>query len=276
MGDRGRARPTGTGEGPPGVIVVTRLAVRRRRDVEGPSEAWIRQRVELLRRIGWPAMQRAGAGVAWVLVVDPERLDLVRRLLGDLMLDDGSVHLAEGTGLAPTTSGLRLDTEVHPGLDSFVTFRLDNDDALLPGAVADVVDAARGATDGTLVDLPRGYQLELASGRLVEVAEPTWRQGPFLALVHRQRSTMFDTGGPHVDAREGRAVRSVTAPSWVQTIHDTNASNRLRAVTAAGRAWHAARSLPRGGARHAWLDGRPVAAADAARILASAGIVVAR
>lgn len=261
--------------GPPGVVVVTRLAVRRRRDAEAPSEAWIRDRVALLRRVGWPALQRAGAGVAWVLVVDPDRRDLVRGLLADLSLHDGSVHLAEGSGLAPTTGGLRLDTEVHPGLDSFVTLRLDNDDALLPGAIAAVVGAARGATDGTLIDLPRGYQLDLASGRLVEAAEPAWRQGPFLALVHHQRSTMFDTGGPHAAAREGRSVHRVATPSWVQTIHDTNASNRLRSVSTAGRAWRAARSLPRGGARHAWIDGRPVAAADAARILASAGIVLA-
>lgn len=260
----------------PAVVVVTRLAVRRRTDATAPSEAWIRSRVSLLRRIGWPALQRVGTSVAWVLVVDPDRHELVSGLVGDLLLDDGSVHIAEGVGLAPVTSELRLDTVVHPGVESFVTFRLDSDDALLPGSIGAVLEVASGAPEATLIDLPHGYQLDLASGRLFEAREQRWRQGPFLALVHHSRATMLDTGGPHAHARDGRTVRRMPAPAWVQTIHESNASNQLRLTTTTGRARRAVRRLPRGGARAAWVDGRPVAAADAVPILGSAGIVLDR
>ena len=257
----------------PAPIVLTRLAIRATGAVAAPDEAWVRERVALLRRLGWPALQRAGRGIAWVLVVDPERRALVEDLLGDLELPDGSVHLAVGEGFIPTTAALEVAGVVHPGRDRFVTVRMDSDDALLPGAIDAVVAVAAPAPAGALVDLPRGYQLDLEQGDLIEVEYRRWRQGPFLALVHHDRATMLDTGGEHPRAREGRAVVRVDAPAWIQGVHGANVSNERHELTAPVRALRAVRSLPRGDAAAAWRDGRVVAAGAAAAILERAGLV---
>jgi len=256
----------------PAPIVVTRLAIRNEGAADPPAEQWVRDRVALLRRLGWPALQRAGTGVAWVLVVDPERRALVTELVGDLDLPGGSVHVAEGVGFAPVTAELHLDTPVHLGAERFVTLRLDSDDALLPGSIAAALAAADGAADGTLIDLPRGYQLDLDRGDLIEVSYRRWRQGPFLGLVHHQRSSMFDTGGEHTRARDGRDVRHVEVPTWIQGVHGANVSNDRDQTPAAVRLVRALRAVPSGAVAAAWRDGRLVGAADAAAILASAGI----
>lgn len=253
-------------------IVLTRLAVRARGATAPPDEAWVRDRVALLRRLAWPALRRAGTGLAWVLVVDADRRELVADLTGDLDLPGGSVHLAVGEGFSPTTSDLELDSTVHAGADAFVTIRLDSDDALLPGSVDAVLRAADGADDGTLIDLAHGYQLDLDRGELIEVVYRPWRQGPFLALVHRGRSAMLDTGGPHTSARDGRALRRVGVPAWLQGIHGANVSNDRRARSPRVRAARAVRRLPRGDAAAVWRDGRVVGATDAASILAAAGL----
>jgi hypothetical protein len=256
----------------PAPIVVTRLAVRHAGSHAPPPEAWVRERVALLRRLGWPAMRRAGHGIAWVLVVDAELRDLVADLIGPLDLPGGSIHLAEGVGFVPGTSDLRLDEPVHPTSDRFVTLRLDSDDALLPGSIDAVLAAADGAVDGTLIDLPRGYQLDLERGELIEISYRRWRQGPFLALVHHDRSTMLDTGGEHTRARQGRAVLHVTTPAWIQGLHGANVSNGRVGTAMPVRALRALRGLPRGGVTAAWRDGRMVRPAVAASILGGAGL----
>jgi hypothetical protein len=257
---------------PPAPIVVTRLAIRSQGAADPPTERWVRDRVALLRRLAWPALRRAGSGVAWVLVVDPERRELATELLGDVDLPGGSVHVAEGVGFVPATADLHLDAPVHVGGDRFVTLRLDSDDALLPGSIDAVVAAATGAADGTLIDLPRGYQLDLDRGDLIEVSYRRWRQGPFLALVHHGRSTMLDTGGEHTQAREGREVRRVDRPAWIQGVHGANVSNGRDAASVATRLVRAVRAVPSGAAASAWRDGRVVGSAEASALLAAAGI----
>lgn len=253
-------------------IVVTRLAVRRRGADAPPTEDWVRARVDLLRRLGWPALRRAGTGVAWVLVVDPDRRALAADLLDGVELPDGSVHLAEGVGFAPVTAEMRPDGPIRPDRDAFVTLRMDSDDALLPGAIDAVVEAADGAAHGTLIDLPRGYQLDLDRRELIEVEYRRWRQGPFLAIVHHGRSTMLDTGGEHTGARSGREVRRVEVPAWIQGIHGHNVSNDRAAAGAVTRLGRAVRSIPRREAAAAWRDGRVVGASSAAAILGGAGL----
>jgi hypothetical protein len=198
-----------------------------------------------------------GDQVTWVILVAPDLVAELKSELGALAGPGLRIVVAATTTMTPARHEIDLSGASLPS-PPVLTFRLDSDDALLASGVRAARAAVADAPEGTLVDLSRGVQLDLETGRLVELQFPPWRQGPFFALLGRGDTELaLDLSRQHPQARHGRAVRRLDAPAWVQGIHGDNVSNSMAVAGPAVRlklASSRVRSLA--AARAAWRTGR--------------------
>lgn len=190
-------------------LIVTRFAIRWRDQI--PSEEWVAARADMLHG----AATIAAAGVPWIWKADPARADQAR-------------EIAARTPGRPVVVDAKANTcdEVHPDSARFVTFRVDSDDAYLPGIFAPAAELDLPAD--TAVLYPAGWQWDTVTGR---VARRTYRTfpAPFLAITHDGRDQMLGVGANHttVHHRYPTVVGS-PARSWLQVVHGGNISTRWR------------------------------------------------
>lgn len=207
------------------LVVITRVAVGRQvmapeaRRIEGrladvPSEEWVAQRAVLLERVTAAALRRVTVPFTWVWRAVPERQEQIREIASQVFPD------------AVVLGDEESSDAVAPDAESFLTVRVDSDDALLPEAIEGV--AGREFPPDTVVDWRRGWKLDWHAGCVAPHEWPARTQGPFFALAHGGRERMLYTGARHNDARRGRHVTSITDRSWIQVIHGGNAMNRWR------------------------------------------------
>ena len=175
---------------------------------------WFEHRMHLLQRITLPALAKVSVPFVWVWQAHPTKMDLVADDLQRLDLYGMDVRLVNQN---ETTR-----SDIWPGMDKFITLRIDTDDAWLPSAIESL--AGRTLADRTLVDFQRGVVLDWSSGEMRHLCFSY--QGPFLALT-QDRKLMLDTGGPHREAQQGHTVEHVDTISWVQVVHGGNARNRV-------------------------------------------------
>ena len=175
---------------------------------------WFEHRMHLLQRITVPALARVEVPFVWVWQAHWTKMELVAEHMQRLDLHGIDVRLVNQY---ETTR-----RDVWPGVDKFITFRIDTDDAWLPSAIEGVV--GEPFADRTLLDYRRGVVLDWSTGEMRHLCFSY--QGPFLALT-QDRNLMLDIGGSHREAREGRTVEHIDAISWVQVVHGGNARNRL-------------------------------------------------
>jgi hypothetical protein len=185
----------------------------RHRHADDPG--WFERRMHLLQRITLPALSRVQAPLVWVWQAHRTKLDLVAAHLAQIDLRGIDVRLVDQRA--------RTHNDIWPGVDKFLTFRIETDDAWLPS----VLDSVAGGTfdDETLLNFPRGVTLDWGSGEMVH-RNLNSHQGPFLAVT-QDRDLMLDSGGSHREAQVGRAVEHVETLAWVQVVHGGNAINRL-------------------------------------------------
>ena len=198
------------------IVVVSRVfGVYMWRHKHAADPDWFERRMHLLQRITLPALSRVQTPLVWVWRAHRTKMDLVAAHLEKLDLHGIDVRLVNQNAVT------RRD--IWPGVDKFLTFRIDTDDAWLPSAIDDIV--AKAYADRTLVDFPWGMTIDWYSGEMRH-RKFSSHQGPFLAVT-QDRDLMLDTGGHHRKAREGRSVKHVHAISWIQVVHGGNAENRL-------------------------------------------------
>ena len=167
----------------PSLIIKTRLAVEYQGKL--PSRDWVEERAQLCREITLPSIQNQTAkGLVWVLMVDPEWKELCMDLFGEPDLKNGKTVLLSGN-----PDG-RIDEDalarIHPDAESYLTLRLDSDDALTPTALEDVERCfmEAGGGDKVLINLARGWVWDREKKQLWERQFPDAYQGPFCALSH--------------------------------------------------------------------------------------------
>jgi hypothetical protein len=198
------------------MVIVSRvfgLYPWRHRHADDP--AWFERRMRLLQRITLPALSRLRVPFVWVWQAHRTKMDLVAAHMAQIDLHSIDVRLVDQRA--------RTDSDIWPGVNKFLTFRIDTDDAWLPSALDCV--AGRTFDDHMLINFPRGVTLDWSSGEMRH-RNLVSHQGPFLAVT-QDRDTMLDTGGSHREAQEGRAVENMDAIAWVQVVHGGNAINRL-------------------------------------------------
>jgi hypothetical protein len=215
-------------------IVVTRFAMRFKGVL--PGDEWIEKRFGLLRWTHRGLQLAATPGLIWVLQVAPEVSDDVRERLRALTIPSGTVAVMDTWAPEQAHSGLvELATNAYttpeqaaPLIDQpALSFRLDSDDVLLPGAIARVQALAEGKPRGALFDMWAGYRLDTITGRLSLVAHPTHYQGPFYGRLSLTGADALDFGVLHPDARSlATEVHPVPGRSFLQVCHGGNVLNR--------------------------------------------------
>jgi hypothetical protein len=176
---------------------------------------WFERRMDLMERITLPALARVQVPLVWAWQAHRTKTELVATYLQQLDVQGIDVRLVDQSA---TTH-----PDIWPGVEKFITFRVDTDDAWLPSAIEGV--ARRPLADHAIIDFRRGVALDWQTGQMRHHTLSLY-QGPFLALT-QNRDRMLDTGGNHREAREGRTVEHIDDMSWIQVIHGGNALNRL-------------------------------------------------
>jgi hypothetical protein len=197
------------------IVVVSRVfGVYLWQHRQAEDDGWFERRMHLMQRITVPALARVQVPFVWVWQAHRTKMDLVANHMQQLDLQGIDVRLVDQSEMT------RRD--IWQGLDKFITFRIDTDDAWLPAAI-DGTDG-RSFGDQTLVDFRRGVALDWNSGEMRHLNFAY--QGPFLAVT-QNRDLMLNVGGSHREARDGRSVEHIDAISWVQVVHGGNARNRV-------------------------------------------------
>jgi hypothetical protein len=250
MTQRGIA--SGPSSGPDRAIVIVSRVFGiypwRHRHAEDPG--WFERRMQLLQRITLPALSRVQVPFVWVWQAHRTKVDLVARQMDQIDLNAIDVRVIDQRA--------RTDGGIWPGVDKFLTFRVDTDDAWLPSALEGV--ATQRFDDQTLINFPRGVTLDWTSGEMMH-RNLASHQGPFLAVT-QDRDMMLDTGGSHREAQVGRTIHQIDTVSWVQVVHGGNAINRLPVEPS--------KAIYRRDGPYA--DGAPVGAALREQILMATGI----
>jgi hypothetical protein len=206
-----------------GTVVITRFSVKW----EGrlPDVNWIDARFDLLQRIAFPSLSRQQVdGLVWVVHTAGELKSYVESLFTQISLPRGDIVVTTPRGEAAAVS------DFFPGIDRFLTARLDSDDAFTPSALPTAIERcmALGNHEPVLFNFGSGYQLDWRTGRIYPLTYPASRQGPFLAVTNVGRDAMLDAGGPHWKARSGRQVIDLHGPQWIQVVHGDNVVNQIK------------------------------------------------
>jgi hypothetical protein len=197
------------------IVVVSRVfGVYLWQHRQAEDNGWFERRMHLMQRITVPALSRVQAPFVWVWQAHATKMDLVAEQLEQLDLRGIDVRLVNQSE--------KTRRDIWPDADKFITFRIDTDDAWLPGAIDGA--AGRSFSDRKLLNFRRGVALDWNSGEMRHLNFSY--QGPFLAVT-QDRDLMLDVGGAHREAQKGRTVEHVDAISWVQVVHGGNARNRL-------------------------------------------------
>jgi hypothetical protein len=204
------------------VVIITRFSIRYKGVL--PSEEWISYRFDLLKRTSLPSLsQQTVQNLAWVLSTAPEWYDYVSDLFQSVTIPNGVIKvIPQGAG----PEGLQ---DIHPGVEEFITFRFDSDDALASRAIERVLAASAHQEDGeVLFNLPSGIQLDWKTGEMFYRTFKPHYQGPFLAVKNVSRARMLNIGGHHRKTREFFRVVDVPGLNWVQVVHGKNVRNKIR------------------------------------------------
>lgn len=113
-----------------------------------------------------------------------------------------------------------------------LTTRLDSNDAVSKDyvkAIHEYVDGfGHGGEETLLLNFPRGYQLDTATGRLLLDWKPC---NGFHTLFERLSSepATVRSGNPSTCHEEHRTVQDDSIPAWLMVVHKSNALSALRA-----------------------------------------------
>jgi hypothetical protein len=214
------------------VIIVTRFGIHWRDRL--PSKEWIDYRFEILKRTALPSLkQQTIQNFIWVLKTAPEHHNYVTGLFKSVALPNAAIKIVSQR----PGNGVRLEDlqDTYPGVERFITFLFDSDDALSSKAIERVLIASANiedTDDPILFNLPSGIQLDWETGEMFYLTFRPHRQGPYLAFMNASRDRMLFIGegkGGHVGARGfAKKVVHVSGVNWIQTIHGKNDSSVIR------------------------------------------------
>ena len=119
--------------------------------------------------------------------------------------------------------------DIHPTASSFITIRLDSDDALSSKTLERILEVnARQEEKEMLLNIPSGIQLDWKTGEMLyRTFRPHYRE-PFLAIKNMTREKMLNTGKRHLQTRELYQIVDVPGLNWAQVVHGGNIRNQIR------------------------------------------------
>lgn len=212
-------------------VVQTRFSVRAGWGYQEFPPDWLRERLELFDAYCLPSVAGQGCGdFLWQVYCDR---DTDAGVLAELTRRAGEVPQMQIalTGPSCDTPVVHVLRATEAGDRAVITTRLDSDDAIAKryvGAIQAHADAFMESDRETLLlNFPRGFQLDAASGRLSFDWMP---RSSFHSLFERV-STGLSTvlAGNHSKFHEIHpTVHDDSIAAWLMVIHGGNVLNTLR------------------------------------------------
>lgn len=186
-------------------------------------EGWLRGRVSLFERYSLPSVAaQTCTEFRWLVYFDPESPDWLMQRIDAWAQESPFVPVFRAT---VSTEDLLCDIEAHVGRQhpELITSNLDNDDALARNFI-ERVQAAKVSSDRAAIYLVDGlikrdsllYSRTDRSNAFCSARE-TWGAA---RTCWSEWHTLLGTQMPVVEVRDG--------PGWLQVVHGSNVSNRVR------------------------------------------------
>ncbi|GGK71224.1 glycosyltransferase [Ornithinimicrobium pekingense] len=196
------------------------------------SDAWLERRVALFARYCAPSVAvQAGPRPRWIVYLDPESPGWLVDALSPYV-DTGLFTPLYRAEVPPAT--LRADLRaVTRGADLLVTTNLDNDDGLAVNFSERVRRAAAASTERRALYLTHGL-IKGPEG----VYARTDRVNAFCSVVEPARQPVTCWADWHNRLSRHMPVTELGGPpAWLQVIHGTNVSNRVRGRLVSPSPW---------------------------------------
>lgn len=207
-------------------VLLTRFGVRLSHSTE-PDAQWIEERTKLFVRYTIPSVNaQACRRFEWLIFCDVAYMDRIRRAIGDAIHVAHTLVPVSGVfdGAVARASTAQLSSSDLP----LVTTRLDSDDAIGERFIQHIHESLNPAVREVL-NLTHGIQL--SGVRVNRRSDPS---NAFVTLVEPRGAsfgTVFDSR--HDEWPKRADVRQVvTAPAWLQVIHDNNLANTAHGIAA--------------------------------------------
>lgn len=201
------------------LVVTTRLGVRfEGRPLMSPKQ--VVDRFELLMKTSALTMDSlVDIDPIWLIQTAPEHVDLVTNTFDNSLKElcnNVQVRVVsrgqDGANANRALEGIDLPSR-------FLCLRLDSDDHYFRGPLLRALTRFEDRPAGTVIDFPRGFLLDLASGRSRRKSYSM--QGPFFGVITTPDDPMA-ANGHHGRARLGRDCVEQLSRAWVQTVHSGN------------------------------------------------------
>lgn len=185
------------------------------------SDEWLRQRLDLFERYCAPSVAAQTTPVQWIIYLDPESPRWLVDALEPYVLS-GLLNPVYRAEVPP--DALRSDLKaVSTGAETLATTNLDNDDGLavnfserLKDAVSSSEQMALYFVNGLIRSPTAAYAQKDRVNAFCSVVEPASKPVTCWVDWHNRLARhmpVTEVGGP---------------PAWLQVIHDSNVSNRVR------------------------------------------------
>jgi hypothetical protein len=207
-------------------FVLTRFNVRVGLGGLGVNSDWLAARIALFERYCRPAMRaQTCSNFTWLVFVDADTPSEQKRRIESLLKPTVPVYVDGPFSVATVQAAVLANR--RRGRQFVITTRLDNDDAVSCGFIADV---QRRFVRQPFAFVNPTYGYELANGRLYWRADPA---NPFVSLIERCGKSSPETAllCAHEQVRLSGPVEQMKGkPKWLQVVHEHNLVNTRRGI----------------------------------------------
>jgi hypothetical protein len=204
-------------------------------NLAGAKEGWLRTRLQLFESYCLPSVQeQSNQRFHWVIYFDPQSPEWLKQRIGQLNSDAAftPIYRAE-----VSNAELLRDLHAVTGArhNDLITTNLDNDDGLASDFVARLQDAGGDGTR-TAIYLVKGL-IRCGTGLYLR----TDRANAFCSVREGWESPRTCWTDWHNLLGRSMSVRELDdGPAWLQLVHDTNVSNRIRGKRVSATPYRAA------------------------------------
>jgi hypothetical protein len=207
-------------------LLLTRFNVLSEERVKPPSDAWLRERLDIFKAWCLPSVRgQLVRPDAWLIFCDQSSPAWFLDELRGSLVEREEVVLVAGAATPEFYSKIVDNRSTESAF--IITTRLDNDDAIASDYIQMVQDRF-SFQDLEFINFSLGAQY--ANGRLYARLDPS---NAFLSLIERRSivrpKTVFIDWHNRVD-RHGRVRRLWTHYAWLQNVHGGNLANVVRGI----------------------------------------------
>lgn len=204
-------------------------------------DSWFWQRVAIFKKITAPSLARqTSKNFVLMVLIDAEtpqtHIDTIQSVLSHSNFESVIIKIALPYDWHPKKYGERQATliDYRPILEHMaplskyvVQTRLDNDDALLPDAIAIIQRAVVSVKQSYAIDSSKGFAIDTINEKAYAIKHKAGGT-PFISLVQaigKKTRTIYEVIHQRLYAQY--EVIDVATPFWVMNVHGGNVSNRI-------------------------------------------------